>query len=83
MELKQNLERYINVKPISSFTAQISAQFIRRLISFMYSSKEIITMMNPFIFPLMYIIIIQMVLDQFTKDPSIEKTVLNIAFPIL
>jgi hypothetical protein len=55
---------------------------VRRLQCYIGSSKEIITSMNPFIFPLIYIIIIQMVMSGLNL-PNVTKIVLNIAFPLL
>ena len=69
-------------KAKSSFCQQYIATFKRRIRQWRNNKKEFIASMNPFILPLIYIIIILVVIREIDM-PEVKNAVFKYAFPFL
>ena len=80
--LDEEIKRFIEAETNSSFWRQMSATLKRRLQTYFGSPKYIMLSLNPFLLPLIYIIIIVVALD-YVEGGAYKQPVLNYAFPLL
>ena len=82
LEFEENVKTFMSTKPHSSFCQQFTATVARKMRDWKNDKKVMIMSFNPFLMPLIYIIMILVVLNEINM-PEVRTAVFQVAFPLL